>query len=192
MTRVAAVLLALALGAHAEERAIVKEVVVKATPEAAFRAWTTPEGIQSFFAPEAIVDPRPEGAFHIHFNPYGPPGLKGADDMRFLALQSPSFLSFTWNAPPHLPEARKQRTVVAVRLAPEGDGNTRVSLRHSGWGDGGEWDKAYQYFDRAWGNVLENLRRRFEQGPMDWTEHLKAMRAAAEKAKAPVSDAPGR
>src|SRR6185436_2069507 len=129
MNRLAAVLFAFAFGAHAEERAIVKEVVVKATVETTYRMWTTSEGIQSFFAPEAIVDPRPDGAFHLHFNPFGPPGLKGADDMRFLALQPPRFLSFTWNAPPHLPEARKQRTVVTVRFAPEGDGATRVSLR---------------------------------------------------------------
>jgi uncharacterized protein YndB with AHSA1/START domain len=129
------------LAAHADERAIVKEMVVKATPEVTFRTWTTSEGITSFFAPEAQVDPRPEGAFHIHFNPYAPPGLKGADDMRFLAVQPPQFFSFTWNAPPHLPEARRQRTVVTVRLAPAGEGQTRVTLRHSGWGDGGEWDK---------------------------------------------------
>ena len=170
--------LAIALGASAQERAIVKEVVVKAPIEAAFRAWTTSEGIQSFFAPEAVVDPRPEGAFHLHFNPYGPPGLKGADDMRFLAVQPPRFLSFTWNAPPHLPEARKQRTVVTVRLAAEGEGQTRVTLRHGAWGDGDEWDKAYAYFDGAWGRVLENLRKRFEQGPIDWTEFLKGLKAA--------------
>lgn len=192
MTRLAAVLLTLAFSAHAQERAIVKEVVVKATPETTWRMWTTSEGIQSFFAPEAIVDPRPDGAFHLHFNPYAPPGMKGADDMRFLAVQPPSFLSFTWNAPPHLPEARKQRTVVTLRFAAESGGNTRVSLRHSGWGDGGEWDKAYQYFDRAWGHVLDNLVKRFEQGPVDWSEHMKAMRAASEKAKAPVSAVPGR
>ena len=173
-----ALVFALAFHANADERAIVKEVVVKALIETAYRVWTTPEGIQSFFAPEAIVDARPEGAFHLHFNPYGPPGLKGADDMRFLAVQAPRFLSVTWNAPPHLPEARKQRTVVSVRLAPEGEGQTRVTLRHAGWGDGGEWDQAFLYFDRAWGHVLANLRKRFETGPMDWSEHLKAMKAA--------------
>jgi uncharacterized protein YndB with AHSA1/START domain len=168
--------LAFAGAAHADERAIVKEVVVKATPETVFRAWTTAEGIQSFFAPEAVVDPRPDGAFDIHFNPYAQPGLKGADGMRFLAVQPPKFLSFTWNAPPHLPEARKQRTVVTVRLAPEGEGQTRVTLRHSAWGDGGEWDQTYAYFDRAWGNVLGNLRKRFEEGPIDWTPFLSTLK----------------
>jgi len=186
MKRLALPFLVLAcLAVQAEERAIVKEVVVKATPETTFRAWTTSEGITSFFAPEAEIDPRPDGAFHIHFNPYAPPGLKGADDMRFLAVQPSQFLSFTWNAPPHLPEARKQRTVVTVRLAPAGDGQTRVTLRHAAWGDGGEWDKTFEYFDRAWGNVLENLRKRFETGPVDWAPFLSRLKAASEAPKAP-------
>ena len=164
--------------AQAAERAITKETVVAAPVEAAWKAWTTNDGITSFFAPEAIVDPRPEGRFSIHMNPYGAPGMKGADDMRVLGVQENRMLSFTWNAPPHLPEARKQRTVVTVRLAAEGEGQTRVTLRHGAWGDGDEWDKAYAYFDGAWGRVLENLRKRFEQGPIDWTEFLKGLKAA--------------
>ena len=126
------------LAAAREERAIRKEALVPAAVGAVWNAWTTREGIQSFFAPEAVVEARPEGAFRLHFNPYAPPGGKGADDMRFLALQQERMLSFTWNAPPHLPEARLQRTVVIVRLEPIDDKQTRVRLTHFGWGDGGE------------------------------------------------------
>ena len=62
-----------------------------------------------------------------------------------------------------------------------------VSLHHTGWGDGGEWDKAYAYFDRAWGNVLANLQKRFADGPIDWTEwrgKLKAMMEEEARKKA--------
>ena len=99
---------ALALGAHGAERSITREVVVKAPVEAVWKSWTTSEGIQSFFAPEAHVEARPEGAFHVHFNPYAPPGAKGADDMRVLAVQEKKLISFTWNAPP--PPARRPST----------------------------------------------------------------------------------
>ena len=73
---------ALALCAHAQERMLHKEVVVDAPVEAAYAAWTTSEGIQSFFAPEAVVDAKPGGAFFIHFNPYAAGGSRGADGMR--------------------------------------------------------------------------------------------------------------
>ena len=162
---------------HADERRVVKDAVVKAPVEEVWKAWTTSEGLRSFFGPEAIVDPRPDGAFHIHFNPYAPPGSKGADDMRVLAVQENRFLSFTWNAPPHLPAARAQRTVVAVRMHAASADETHVRLTHSGWGDGGEWDQAYAYFDRAWGSVLGNLQKRFAEGPIDWKPMLARMKA---------------
>ena len=87
-------------------------------------------------------------------------------------------ISFTWNAPPHLPEARKQRTVVIVRMQPQGDNETFVRLTHVGWGDGGEWDKTHAYFDRAWGNVLKNLEKRFVEGPVDWKPWLDRIKGA--------------
>ncbi len=163
--------------ALAAERSLQKEVVVKAPIEAVWTAWTTSEGITSFFAPEAVVEPRPGGAFFIHMNPYAPPGLKGADDMRVLAVQEPRMISFTWNAPPSLPEARAQRTYVTVRLQPIGASETRVTIFHGGWGDGGQWDQAYDYFDKAWSNVLEALGKRFTDGPRDWTAFRTRMKA---------------
>jgi uncharacterized protein YndB with AHSA1/START domain len=178
MAALAATLLCLAMSpASAAERAIDKSIDVPAGAAAVWQAWTTREGIVSFFAPEAEVDARVGGAFHIHIDPLAAPGQKGADSMRFLALQPPRMLSFDWNAPPSLPEVRQQRTFVIVRLEPVGEALTRVTLHHTGWGEGGEWDKAYAYFDRAWGNVLGNLKKRFEQGPIDWTDWMRQLEA---------------
>jgi uncharacterized protein YndB with AHSA1/START domain len=165
-------------GAAAAERAIDKEVVVAAPLAAVWQSWTTKAGIEGFFSPEAEVDARVGGAFHIHIDPLAEPGMKGADDMRYMALQKPSMLSFDWNAPPSLPEARTQRTFVIVRLADVDGKSTRVSLHHTGWGDGGEWDKTYAYFDRAWGRVLENLQKRYTVGPMDWSAWMESLRKA--------------
>ena len=170
--KLGALLLAIAVPAHAAERAVDKEMVVPATLDAAWAAWTTREGIVSFFAPDAVVDAKVGGPFQIYINPYGEPGMKGADDMRFLAVQPKQMITFDWNAPPSLPEARAQRTFVIVRFIVIDDKNTKVTLHHTGWGNGGEWDKTFTYFDRAWGNVLANLKKRFETGPMDWTEWL--------------------
>lgn len=174
-------LMACVAAASAQERALDKQVVVPAPVAAVWQSWTTKAGIESFFAPEAEVDARVDGAFHIHIDPLGAPGMKGADTMRFLALQPMKMLSFDWNAPPSLPEARALRTFVVVRLFDIDGQSTRVTLHHTGWGEGGEWDKAYAYFDRAWGNVLANLKKRHESGPVDWAawmEQLKKMHAA--------------
>lgn len=174
------------LSAVAAERAIEKQTVVNATVDQVWEAWTTRDGIRSFFAPEAVIEPRVGGKFEIQMNPYAPAGERGADDMRFMALQPKKMLSFDWNAPPSLPEVRKQRTFVIVRIEPVDDKQTRVTLHHTGWGDGGEWDKTYAYFDRAWGGVLGNLKKRFDGQPMDWTPWLaKLKEAEASQKKAP-------
>jgi uncharacterized protein YndB with AHSA1/START domain len=175
-------LVLLPIAGGATERAIDKEVVIAANVDQAWDAWTTRAGIVSFFAPDAVIEPRVGGAFHIHIDPTAPPGMKGADDMRFLALQPKKMISFDWNAPPSLPQARLQRTFVIVRFEPVNERETRVSLHHTGWGDGGEWDKAFAYFDRAWGNVLANLKKRFDSGPQDWTEWLSQLRKWREEA----------
>ena len=179
---IGAALLASAVpAAWAVERAIDKEVVVKATLEQAWAAWTTREGIVSFFAPDAKIEARVGGAFQIYIDPGAPPGAKGADDMRFLALQPMKMISFDWNAPPSLPAARAQRTFVVVRFVPVDENSTRVTLHHTGWGDGGEWDKAYSYFDRSWVTVLANLKKRFEEGPQDWSAWLKQLQVWREQ-----------
>ena len=171
--------------AHGAERSIDKEIVVAAPIQAVWQSWTTKAGIESFFAPEAEIDAKVGGAFHIHINPFGEPGMKGADDMRFMALQAPTMLSFDWNAPPSLPEIRKQRTFVVVRLADVDGKSTRVSLHHTGWGTGGDWDKTFAYFDRAWSNVLASLKKRHETGPVDWTDWLARLKAPPAAASAP-------
>ncbi len=175
------VLLAGSTAALAAPRAIELEVVVKAPVDEVWSAWTTTAGVKTFFAPDAKVEARIDGPFEIYFNPYAAAGDKGADGMRILALQDRRMLSFTWNAPPFLPEARKQRTYVTLRFEPQGEGQTRVMLYHGGWGEGGEWDKALAYFQQAWPNVLASLQKRFEQGPYDWTEWLAQMRKISGK-----------
>jgi uncharacterized protein YndB with AHSA1/START domain len=170
--------------AQAAERVIEKSIEVAATLDDAWAAWTTRDGVTSFFAPDAKIEPRVGGAFHIYIDPLAKPGMKGADDMRFMAIQPKKMISFDWNAPPHLPEARAQRTFVVVRFESLGDKSTRIMLHHTGWGDGGEWDKTYAYFDRSWGSVLANLKKRFDIGPQDWTgwlEQLRKFHAEAER-----------
>jgi uncharacterized protein YndB with AHSA1/START domain len=176
----ALILLALAtLGAAAQERAIRSTVIVPATLDAAWTAWTTTEGVKTFFGPDAKIEARVDGAYEVYFNPYAAPGMKGADGMRILSLQEKKMLTFTWNAPPTMPEARKQRTYVTVRFKSLEPNKTEVTLYHGGWGDGGEWDKAFLYFEKAWTSVLTAFEERFVKGPIDWTEPLKRMRPAA-------------
>ena len=147
------------------DRVISGEVVVDAPLSDVWAAWTTEDGITSFFAPACNIDLRVDGAYEMFFLPDGEPGQRGGEGVRFLAVQSEKMLSFTWNAPPHLPEARAQWTHVTLRFFEADDGGTRVTLHHDGWGEGDQWDEAFAYFERAWLEVvLPRLVRRFSDG----------------------------
>lgn len=151
------------------DRVIRAETVVEAGLAAVWNAWTTPEGICSFFAPACNVELKPHGPYEILFNLEEAPGLQGGEGMLVLAVQPPHMLSFTWNAPPTLPTVRGQMTHVVVRLAALSDTQTQVTLQHDGWGQGGEWEQAFDYFNRAWSAVvLPRLQYRFAVGPVDW------------------------
>jgi uncharacterized protein YndB with AHSA1/START domain len=172
----------LALDVGAQERAINEKITVKAGVDDVWKAWTTSEGIKTFFAPDARVELRVDGPFQIYIDPLAEPGMKGADNMRIIGFQEKKMLTFNWNAPPSLPEARRQRSVVIVRFVARGEALTDVSIHHVGWGEGGEWDKAFAYFSKSWPNVLKNLKKRFDDGPVDWTPWLEMLRKSrAEK-----------
>lgn len=150
------------------EKAIFAEVKVNASLDEVWEAWTTEEGIKSFLAPACKVDLRPDGAYEVYFNPDASEGERGGEGLRILSIQPMKMFSFTWNAPPTLPNVRGQRTHVILRFIPEEDG-IRVTLHHGGWGSDGEWDQAFEYFQKAWNDVvLPRLRYRFEHGPVDW------------------------
>ncbi len=152
------------------EKAVYAEIKVNADLKDVWEAWTTEDGIKTFLAPECRVDLRPDGMYEIYFDLDAPPGERGGEGLRVLAVQPMQMFSFTWNAPPTLPEVRGQRTHVVLRFYPEG-GGTRVTLYHGGWGTGSEWDKAFDYFQSAWGRtVLPRLKYRFEHGPVDWDD----------------------
>ena len=188
----ACVLLVCGCGAQVpQERIITETITVRAGIAEVWSAWTTTEGIKSFFAPDANVEARVGGAFQIYMDPFAPTGMKGADDMVFLAVQDKQMISFTWNAPPSLPEAHKQRTVVIVRFVSRGEFLTDVTLKHVGWGEpaaDNEWGKAHDYFVKVWPNVLKNLKKRFDDGPVNWKpwlDSLKSQRAEPSKASEP-------
>jgi len=150
-------------------RIIKADITVSADISRVYQAFTTTGGIQSFFAPECGIDPRPGGLFELYFDLDAPKGSRGSEGVRYLALQENAMVSFSWNNPPHLKNVRKQKTSVTLYFSKKDNAHTHVKLYHSGWGTGSEWDSAYTYFDRVWKDVvLFRLHYRFQHGPVDW------------------------
>jgi uncharacterized protein YndB with AHSA1/START domain len=153
-----------------EEKAIRKEMPIPAGLEQVWCAWSTLDGVQSFFAPQAKVELAIGGAYEMYFDLAAPPGSRGGEGCRILSYLPPRMLSFSWNAPPRYPTVREVPTWVVVEVEEQGATACQVRLTHLGWRVGGEWDEVYDYFVRAWDLVLMRLAYRFSTGPVDWED----------------------
>ncbi|MBK8267652.1 MAG: SRPBCC domain-containing protein [Planctomycetes bacterium] len=144
-----------------------KEVIVRATVTEVWHAWTTSEGIASFFIPESNVDLRIGGPFELFMgmDEADESGLRGSESCKILGYLENEVLSFEWSFPPAVMNLRKSgaKTHVVIRLIDLGDGRVKVTLSQLGWGTGEDWDAGHAYFDKAWGMVLGMLKDHFDK-----------------------------
>lgn len=151
------------------DRMIECEVTVGASRSEVWTALTTTEGVTTFFAPNANVELRYGGPYEILFDAEAKEGLRGSEGCKVVSYVHEQMLSFTWNAPPTMPEMRSKRTFVVMQLSDAENGRTTVRLTNGGYQSGEKWDESYDYFQEAWPYVLGNLKKRFEDGPL-WSE----------------------
>lgn len=150
-------------------RQIRAEIIVNAPAADVWSDWTTSKGVTGFLESPAIIEPRLGGKYEIHFVPEAPEGQRGSEGCTVLSWLPSRMLSFSWNAPPTFPSVRDgaERTIVVVELFPIGPEMTKVTLTHHGWPAADaklpnidEWNGTFEYFKKAWPNVLKALAAR--------------------------------
>ena len=137
-----------------------KRIVESSTSDLWWR-WTSPEGLATFFSKNNKVELRLNGPYEIYFLMDNPYGLRGSEGCRIISFLPEKMLSFTWNAPPEYKEIRelKHETWVVIYFSAMGENRTEIELNHHGWLEGKKWDAVYDYFDKAWGIVLDWLEK---------------------------------
>ena len=176
---VAGFLLGVVLQVQAQERAIRKEVVVKASLVEVWKAWTTNEGAQDWFAPQTYIDPTVGGHYEIFFFPTEPYGWRGGEGLKVQSVTPMKALAFTWSAPWEFGVLRNLRTIVYLRFEELDPQRIKIHFTQVGWGEGEQWDKLYEYFTEAWDIVLGRLKLRFASGPIDWSNPPKPTESLA-------------
>jgi uncharacterized protein YndB with AHSA1/START domain len=140
------------------------EVSVPATLDAVWNAFSTSEGLSTWLTPGAVVDLRQGGEWTAHF-PGGKTG--GGTILSFIPKRE---MVMSAMAPEWFPTVRAERTTATFRFVPKGPGSTLVQLEQTGWKEGAEWYKAYDYLAQGNAQLLDTLRRRFVDGPLDWAK----------------------
>lgn len=154
------------IGESATSRVLEKEVTVVASLDEVWHAWTTVEGLATFFSKQSRVELRAGGAYDMFLN-LEPDhnGKRGSEGCKVLSYLPKEMLSFEWTFPPSIPSLRDSgaKTHVVLRFDSIGERRVRVRFAQLGWQEGEDWDAGYAYFDKAWDGVLKKLQVRFQK-----------------------------
>jgi len=146
-----------------------KQTITTATLENAWKAWTSVEGVTSFFVPKANVESVVSGRYELFSSLKAPKGFQGTEGCKVLALEPQKHLSFEFIAPPQFPNVRRLRTRVDVTFGEVAKGGVvKLDLVHSGFLEGEEWDGFFEFSNWNWDLVLGRFQHSFSVGPIDW------------------------
>ena len=143
---------------------IKKETSIQAEAELVWKAWTEPERITQWFAPEADIEAFPGGKFELYFIP-GNKDSMSTKGCKVLRAEPNSLLEFQWKAPDNFAFMNHGNlTTVSVLLESRTENAVSLTLEHRGWMPGQEWEEAQAWHEKAWDEMLSNLKSKLENG----------------------------
>jgi len=127
----------------------------------AFELFTVNEKLESWLPEKAEVDPKVGGKYELFWDPQNRE-INSTIGCKITSIEKDKFLSFEWKGPERFQSflnfCDPLTHVVAVFSSSSDDPQkTTLFLFHSGWRDGPEWQKARDYFEKAWSGALTNL-----------------------------------
>ncbi|MFS0674860.1 SRPBCC family protein [Ornithinibacillus sp. 179-J 7C1 HS] len=147
-------------------KAIKKEITIKASLNLAWLAWTISERVSEWFAPEVIVEAKVGGAFELYFIP-GNKSSMNTKGCTITKLIHEKELHFTWRGPDEfeaLMNNENELTTVKVYFESINDHSTKVLVEHDGFKNHPKWNEAINWHNVAWSGVLDSLKSALEKG----------------------------
>jgi uncharacterized protein YndB with AHSA1/START domain len=141
------------------------EGLVEAPVERVWEAFTTKSGIESWMVAAAEIDFRLSGVLRTTYDAKQGIGGPGTIVHRLIAYEPLRMLAFKLERAPDSapPPIRNMagKTWFVVRMEPAACGGTRVEETQVGFGDGAEWDKALEFFQRGNEWTMKELEKHF-------------------------------
>jgi uncharacterized protein YndB with AHSA1/START domain len=128
---------------------------ISAPPQQVFRALTDAAEIERWFASSAESHPRTGGSYTYRFE-FDDSSRNHTYRGEYIEVEAGRTVRYPW-------QTGLGPTEVAFGLEPA-DGDTRVRLVHSGWGEGADWDASVEQHRQGWDAFLENLKAYLERG----------------------------
>ena len=143
---------------------IEKEIVIKASKEILWSAWTTADKVQEWFAPKAIIENRVGGAYELYFVPNNI-NIMNTKGCKITKMDLEKELNFNWKAPDqfkYIMNNDSNLTSVIVILEESNSNITKLKVKHIGFGTEDNWKDAYEWHEKAWTEVLSSYKHYIE------------------------------
>ena len=127
----------------------------------AFELFTVSEKLESWLPEKAEVEPKVGGNYELFWDPQNRE-INSTIGCKITSIKKDKFLSFEWKGPEKFQSFLNfcdplTHVVVVFSSSSDDPQKTTLFLFHSGWRDGPEWQKALDYFEKAWSGALTNL-----------------------------------
>ena len=130
----------------------------------AYEMFTVNKLLQTWLTKLADVEPEVGGKYELFWDPEDKEN-NSTIGCKITAIEQDKLLAFDWKGPvqyKHFMNNADPLTQVVVSFVPYEDGTSscaEVHVIHTGWRNSSEWEEARKYFERAWSNALEELRK---------------------------------
>lgn len=139
------------------DKIIVRTANLNCSRDKAFEMFTLNKYLEQWLTVKALVEPEIGGKFELFWDlsDLGNDCTKGC---KILAIDSPNYLNFEWKGPKRFKKFFNTRPLTNITvLFNEQAGRTIVTLLHTGWKEGSNWEEARMYFSEAWQGALKQL-----------------------------------
>ena len=139
------------------DKIILRTAELNCSTDKAFEMFTKNEYLEQWLTVKAVVEPEVGGKFELYWdlNDLENDCTKGC---KVLAVGGPNYLNFEWKGPKRFKEFFNMRPLTNITvLFIEEEDKTKITLLHTGWREGSEWEEARQYFLGAWQGAFKQL-----------------------------------
>ncbi len=134
----------------------------------AFEYFSKNELLERWLTAKADVDMKPGGKYELFWSPDDPDLTNNSTyGCKVLSVNKPYYFSIEWTGNKDhksFMNVVRPLTNVTVFFSKVSDTKTIVTLLHTGWRTGKDWDGAYQFFTNAWNGAFRSLENLVNKG----------------------------
>jgi len=143
------------------DKIIAITTILNCSADNAFNHFASNIHLEKWLTVKADVELKEGGKYELFWSPEDPDKTNNSTfGCKILSFEKPHYLNFEWRGNAEQKEFMnnvRPLTNVTVIFSKLDHEQTKVTLLHTGWRQGESWEKARQYFIRAWTGAIKQL-----------------------------------